>query len=226
VTATSKNHGIARLSIPEQIAESLQQRILSGEIGEGEQLVQEALAQEYAVSRMPVREALRQLEAAGLVAFRMHKGAVVTSVPVEQIAELFDLRVVLECDLLARALPKLTDAHLAAAGAILDQLEQAYADGEVSQWGALNWAFHQSLYVAAERVQTLALAQSVNVQTDRYIRLQLLLSHALEGADAEHRELLRLCAERAVKPTVAYLRDHIARTGATLVKTIAANREG
>ncbi len=225
MNANQPQRGIKRLSIPEMIAESLQQRILSGEFKEGDQLVQEAIAQEYDVSRMPVREALRQLEATGLVDFKMHKGAVVTSVPLAQIAELFDLRVLLEGDLLAHAVPKLTHDDLVIAADFLDQLERAYLDGEVGKWGELNWQFHRSLYLASGRVQTLALVQSVNIQTDRYIRLQLSLTGGLEGAEAEHRELLRLCAARETRAAVAYLRTHIRNAGAELVKTISRSRD-
>ena len=218
------DRGIKRLSIPEAVAESLQQRILSGEFKEGDALVQEALAQEYKVSRMPIREALRQLEATGLVAMHMHKGAVVTSVPLDQIGELFDLRVLLECDLLTHALPRMTRAHLTAARELLLQLEAAYQNREVSLWGELNWQFHRSLYVAADRVQTLGLVQTVNIQTDRYIRLQLLLTQAIEGAEAEHRELLRLCEARDVKAAVAFLRTHIRDAGANLLQVLSKYR--
>jgi DNA-binding GntR family transcriptional regulator len=222
--ASRPDRGIKRLSIPEAVAESLQQRILSGEFKEGDALVQEALANEYQVSRMPIREALRQLEAIGLVRMQMHKGAVVTSVPLDQIGELFDLRVLLECDLLSHALPRITDAHLATARELLLQLEAAYKTGEISRWGELNWQFHRSLYVAADRVQTLGLVQTVNIQTDRYIRLQLLLTQAIEGAEAEHRELLRLCEARDVRSAVPFLRKHIRDAGANLLEVLARYR--
>jgi DNA-binding GntR family transcriptional regulator len=218
------DRGIKRLSIPEAVAQSLQQRILSGEFKEGDALIQEALANEYQVSRMPIREALRQLEATGLVAMQLHKGAVVTSIPLEQIAELFELRALLEGDILAHSLPKMADSDLDAARAIIVQLEQAYDAGEVSRWGELNWQFHRSLYLAANRVQTLALIQTVNIQTDRYIRLQLLMTDAIAGAEAEHQELLQLCAAREVKPAVAFLRKHIRDAGANLVRAISESR--
>src|SRR5689334_7635278 len=101
------HYKIKRQSLPETLAESLRDRILSGEINEGDALIQDALAREYDVSRMPVREALRQLEALGLVAIQIHRGAVVTSIPTEQIAELFDLRALLECEILRCAIPRI-----------------------------------------------------------------------------------------------------------------------
>ena len=221
---TAVNHQIKRQSLPETLAESLRERILNGEFKEGDALIQDALALEYNVSRMPVREALRQLEAGGLVAMRIHKGAVVTSIPTGQIEELFELRAILECDLLARAIPKLTDEDLSASREILALLEASYERRDVASWGRLNWEFHRSLYGSADRAQTLTIVQGINVQTDRYIRLQLLLTHGLDQAEEDHREILRLCAARDVKGAVAYLRTHILNAGRGLVAALRTSR--
>jgi DNA-binding GntR family transcriptional regulator len=218
------NHRIKRQSLPEALAESLRERILNGEFKEGDPLIQEAIAEEYEVSRMPVREALRQLEASGLVILKTHKGAVVTSIPTEQIGELFELRAMLECDILARAIPQLTDEHLTASEEVLKHLEDAYGRNDVKAWGRLNWEFHRSLYVPANRIQSLALVQSINIQTDRYIRLQLLLTHAIADAEKEHREILRLCVARDVKRAVPYLRRHILDAGKSLLVAIGQSR--
>ena len=216
---------IKRLGLPEAIAASLQERILNGELREGDALIQDAIAREYETSRMPVREALRQLEAAGLAVMKLHKGAVVTSLPAEQIAELFDLRAQLECDVLMRAIPRLTDDHLADSRAILKQLETSYQRRDIASWGRLNWEFHRSLYLAADRVQTLSILQGINLQTDRYIRLHLLLTRAIDKAEKEHRELLRLCALRDVARAVPYLREHISSASRTLLVALRKSRD-
>lgn len=221
-----KGHAIRRLGFPERLAESLQERILSGEFKEGEQLIQEAIALEYDVSRMPVREALRQLEARGLVEMKLHKGAVVTSVPIEQIAELFDLRAILEVDLLTHALPQMTPADLDRASTVLEDLETAYHQADTARFGELNWAFHRSLYLPSQRVQTLGIVQSINVQTDRYIRLQLAISHSSTEAETEHRQLLELCAQGNVKAAVTLLKRHILETGRSLIASLVHARAG
>ncbi|KAJ10347.1 GntR family transcriptional regulator [Pseudomonas aeruginosa] len=217
MTASRK---IKRQSLPETLAESLRERILNGEFKGGEPLVQEAIAAEYGVSRMPVREAFRQLEAAGLIATQIHKGAVVTSIPAEQISELFDLRALLECQLLEHSIPNMSDENLATTREILARLEDAYHRKDVASWGALNWEFHRSLYAGANRVQTLAILQGINVQTDRYIRLQLLLTDAIEDAEVEHREILRLCEARDTERAVLYLRKHILDAGRNLLDAL------
>jgi DNA-binding GntR family transcriptional regulator len=224
-TAPRKSRQIKRQSVPETLRESLQERILSGEIREGDWLIQDAIAEEYDVSRMPVREALRQLEACGLVVMRTHRGAIVTSIPTEQVEELFELRATLECEVLGLALPRMTDLDIAEARSILDRLDASYVQGDMGSWGHLNWAFHRRLYEPAARIQTLNILQGINLQVERYVRLHLLLTaRGVDEAVHEHRELLRLCAVRNADEAVAYLRRHILGTGRNLVTALRSHR--
>lgn len=224
--ALSASHRIKRLSLPAALAESLRERILNGEFKEGDALVQEVIAAEYDVSRMPVREAFRELEASGLISLKVHKGAVVTAVPTEQIGELFDLRALLECRLLAESVPLMTAEHLAIAKSLLVELDDAYHNGDVGRWGGLNWEFHKSLYLAANRAQTLSIVQGINTQTDRYIRLQLLLTGAIADAEKEHHEMLQLCEARDVDAVVPYMRKHILGAKEHLLMALKKSRAG
>jgi DNA-binding GntR family transcriptional regulator len=225
-TQAPSKHRLNRQSLPDALARSLQERILNGEFKEGDALIQEAIAAEYECSRMPVREAFRQLEATGLVVSKIHKGFVVTSLPVEQITELFELRAILECDILSRAIPKMTSEDIDASQLILNQLETSYRERDMSRWGALNFEFHKSLYVPADRVQTMGLIQSINIQTDRYIRLQLLLTDAFKDAEVEHRHLLKLCSDGDVKAAIPYLKKHILNAGNDLLAALKEKRSG
>jgi len=219
-----KSRQIKRQSVPETLRDSLQERILSGEIREGDWLIQDAIAEEYDVSRMPVREALRQLEACGLVVMRTHRGAIVTSIPTEQVAELFELRATLECEVLRRAVARMTERDIAQARSILEQLDASYTQADMGSWGRLNWAFHRRLYEPAGRIQTLNILQGINLQIDRYVRLHLLLTQGAKEAVREHHELLRLCAAHATDKAVAYLKKHILGTGTNLVTALHAHR--
>lgn len=218
--AAGRSQPIKRQSVPEAVAASLRGRILAGEFKDGEQLRQEAIANEYEVSRMPVREALRQLEAEGLVRLQTHKGAIVTALSPKEVAELFDLRVLLETELLQVAIPKMADPDFAASEAAVTRLEAAYHQRDVSGWGGLNWEYHRSLYAPADRPQTMALALTINNQTDRYVRLQLLLTGELDRAEREHRELLLLCRKGSVRLAAAFLKRHILDTKAALLRAM------
>ena len=85
---------LRRQTLASLTLDSLRERILRGHFPEGEPLRQDAIADELGVSRIPVREALRQLESEGLVTFQPHRGAVVSTLSLDEIAELFEIKVV------------------------------------------------------------------------------------------------------------------------------------
>tara|TARA_Y100001963_G_C6759806_1_gene438867 strand:- start:594 stop:1244 length:651 start_codon:yes stop_codon:yes gene_type:complete len=195
------------------VVEAIREKILTGAIKAGEPLRQAALADELKVSRIPVREALLQLEAEGLVEFEAHKGATATKLSAEQVTELFELRALLECELLRLAIPNLTEAELAQSEQLLQQMASAFHDvGTKSSWSELNTRFHLSLYKAADRPLTFEIVQNLIVNSDRYIRVHLLLAGGINKADPEHSALLNFCRKRQVKEACQLLHNHI--TGA------------
>ncbi|MBY5922325.1 GntR family transcriptional regulator [Ferrimonas balearica] len=204
------------------VVEVLREKILSGEIKAGEPLRQSALATELNVSRIPVREALLQLEAEGLVRFEAHKGATATELSVTQVDELFELRALIEPALLARSIPNLTQSQLSLAEDYLEQLESAFqAENAVNSWSELNTLYHLSLYAGADRPHTLEVVKGLNTNSDRYIRLQLLLAGGIPRAEQEHRTLLELCRSGDIDAATTLLRGHIEHA-AEGVKTLVA----
>src|SRR3546814_8898513 len=81
----------------------------------------------------------------------------------------------------------------------LDGLEESYRKEDISAWGRLHWAFHRRLYEPARRPRTLAMLQATHLQTERYIRLYLLMTEGRAGAARDNRELLRTCAHRDIE---------------------------
>lgn len=189
--------------------DTLRQRILSGEWPDGTQLRQEALSRELGVSRVPVREALRQLEAEGLVRIIERRGAVVSQLSLPEIVELLRVRVLLECDMLLEAIPRQTAADIAAAEVLLARFDVALKNQDVATWGLLNASFHLALYQAAGRPQTLALIAQLHNRTDRYTRMQILLTGFNDRAHLEHNHLLELCRQKDAISAAAFLKQHI-----------------
>jgi DNA-binding GntR family transcriptional regulator len=215
---------VQRRTVTDAVADALRQRILAGDLREGENLRQDALADELGVSRIPIREAFRQLEAEGLVTILPHRGAVVSTLSLDEIAELFDLRALIEPDLLKRAIPRMTPADTAAAAGILAEYERSLSALDVHAWGELNSRFHAALYRPAGRARSLALAGSLLGNTDRYTRLQLVLTAGTERARAEHAELLDLCRRGEAGKAAALLKRHILAAGRDLLEFLRANR--
>jgi DNA-binding GntR family transcriptional regulator len=205
----SRGRGLRRQSLPLDLAEELRERILRGEFGDGAVLRQEALAERYGVSRVPVREALRLLEGEGLVTLHTHRGAVVAALSPSQISELYDLRAMLEKDLIVRAIPNARPEDAARAEQVLAQLDAAFAGQVIHAWGVLNFEFHRALYLPSGRERTLSLAQSINTLTERYLRIQLSLTRDFAESQAEHRELLKLYRAGKAREAGAFIERHI-----------------
>jgi DNA-binding GntR family transcriptional regulator len=204
--------------------EAIRDRILHGDYAEGTALRQDAIAAELGVSRIPVREALRQLEAEGMVTFRPHVGAVVSSFSLDEIRELFELRAVIEADLLRRAFPHLTEVEVAHAERVLDQYEAALAEGDVRVWGTLNWQFHSTLYLPARHPISISVVQQLHNHSDRYQRMQLKLTHGETRANREHRAILGAVREREEQHAISLLSSHILGAGRGLVEFLRKQR--
>ena len=202
----AEGNAIRRQTTVTLVADELRRRIMSGLLPEGQQLRQEALAADLGVSRIPVREALRQLEAEGFVSIASHRGAVVSKLSLEEIAELFDLRIRLECWLLGLAVPLMRDSDVRDAEAALEAM---ISNRKIENWGQLNWDFHATLYAPSGRAATLRILRRISENMDRYIRLQISLTSGQLKAHREHKQLLQLCRAGNVSGAVAALEQHI-----------------
>lgn len=131
--------------LTQQLVEALREKILSAELTPGERLVEERLSEEFSVSRVPVREALRQLAASGLVIIEPRKGASVAQFNMHLLRELVEVRATLEA-LNARLAAKRHDPHqIAALQTLLDEGVQRANTGDADVLGELNTKFHVAL---------------------------------------------------------------------------------
>src|SRR5206468_2365830 len=154
-----------------------------------------------------------QLEAEGLVTFNPHRGAIVSSLSIEQIWELFELRAGIESDLIRRAIPHMTPEDDARAAEILDAYELALDGGRVAAWGSLNWRFHSTLYAPANREFTMSIVSKLHQHSDRYLRMQLALTHGETQARREHRAIAVAARKRDAAKSAHLMRDHIIGAG-------------
>lgn len=214
-----------RRTITDQVTEDLRSRILTGDFPAGYQLRQDAIAGEYNVSRIPVREALQRLDAEGLVSFQPHKGAIVSQLSLDEIEELFEVRKLLECELLRYAVPRLTPADLKSVEDILKVYDEAFRAGDVAKWGELNREFHDRLYRASNRPKTLEIVRMIGNNTVRFTQAQLALSGATDRAEREHHQILEACKAGNVDEAVALLANHIQSSADSLMECLRKARE-
>lgn len=198
------------------IIDRLRQEILRGDHRPRTQLKQDALAATYGVSRIPVREALLQLESEGLVRIEPHRGAVVTSLSRDEVEDIFALRLLLEPRLLRSSVPALTGEDLAR----LDRLHQAFdtaiEQGDAGRWGRLNAELHLAMYSRTNQPRSYAIVANLLQTSERYTRLQLATRQAWLRARREHADLVALCRAGDADRAAASLEAHIATVHADL----------
>ena len=224
--APRKSDAIPRQSLAAAVVERLRDKILHGELREGEQLRQDAIAAEFQISRIPVREALSHLAAEGLITIVANRGAVVSALSPDEIMQLFETRAVLECYMLRQAIANFTEKDFQAAEEILHQFEESLEnDADVKSWGQWNWAFHSALYAPANRPVMLSFLKTLNNNCDRYTRLHLVFTRELHVAGKAHHELLDAC--RTKNPDIASdaLWKHITTSGEYLKEFIQRHRQ-
>jgi len=144
--------------------EILRARILSGELAAHATLREQALAQELGVSRTPVREALRRLDAAGLVEFVPNRGATVLAWSCEQIRETYFVRASLESRAAGLAAARIQPTELKLLALLIERMEPFVLSTEdvgIATLARLNAQFHHTVVTAADSTQLLALTQSV-----------------------------------------------------------------
>lgn len=223
--ASPARGGVPRKTVAMLVLEAIRDRILHGDYPEGTPLRQDAIAAELGVSRIPVREALRQLEAEGLVSFSPHVGAIVSTLSLDEIREVFELRALIEADLLRRAFPHLTREVLDRAEAVLDDYEEALEKGDVRAWGTLNWLFHSTLYLPERHPLAINIVQQLHNHSDRYQRMQLKLTHGETRANREHRAILSAVREGEQQHAISLLSSHILGAGRGLIEFLRSQRE-
>jgi DNA-binding GntR family transcriptional regulator len=187
-------------SVEEAVTDALREAILSGDLGPGQRLAQVALSEALGVSRIPLRDALRRLEAEGLVEIRGRAGAHVSSLDAGELAEVFDMRILLEpeCARLAvDALPDDAVEHLVALSVEMDETA-----GDPVRGSQTRTAFYAELYTYAARPRMRT--------TILELRALVHVHHRIAGGHTHGHDELRACiAERDGAAAAAFTRRHL-----------------
>jgi DNA-binding GntR family transcriptional regulator len=213
----------------DRLASTIQARILSGEIASNTRLRQETLAAEFGVSRTPIREALRKLQSAGVVALEPRKGAVVHGPTARQVREAYLVRAELEGLAAELATPRMGDAELdrlrdAQAHfrhSIEDVIARRRRNGETaewsdeSEWEQANNVFHQVIQEAAGNRQLLSAIAHLHRSFPRHLTWSALSknSHLLAENIEEHRRILDAIETRDAQGARTEMAAHVRSAG-------------
>ncbi|WP_449430353.1 GntR family transcriptional regulator [Pseudomonas putida] len=197
------------------IEERLRSAILDGRLPPGTAVRQQELATLFGVSRMPVREALRQLEAQSLLKVETHKGAVVAPLIGEDAVETYALRVLLESEALRLSIPLLDADDIARARGYIQQLESETRHAEL---GRLNRLFHMTLYGKAQNRKLLRLIENELNEEERFLRFHLSSMGLGKLTQDDHNALADAASDKLVDEAVKVLEKHL-NTAARVIRS-------
>lgn len=204
----------------EYVADVLREAIVTGAIKEGEPLGQEELGARFRVSRAPIREALRLLEAQGLVESTPHRGSRVVTLKKDEMVEIFEIRAALEALALRRSVPALTKPILDAAAKILKEMD---AQTNIDRYIELHRRFHLTLYSQAGN-RLLALINQQFDAAERYLRLEVTTLENIKDSQGSHSKMLLACRNGDIAGAVSYV-SYVANTGHEVAKSLNKARE-
>ncbi len=202
-------------TLAEKAFKTLHSAIITGQLRPGARLPIEELAELLEMSPMPIREAVRRLDAAGLVENIPHRGARVTELSVTDLAEVYEARLVLEVLAIRHAAERFSASHEAEARRSLAALKKMSDDNSAAT-SAAHEVFHLALYAAAESAWLLRLIRPVWETSERYC-LEVPECRQLVARTAEHDEILQACVARDPDRAALALHDHLATTANNIV---------
>ena len=190
----------------QEVAELLRERIFSHELSPGSWIDELKLAEEYGISRTPLREALKVLATEGLVTMKVRRGAYVTEVSDTDLSDVYHLLALLESDAAGVVAEKATQVQLKELQDLHDQLEKSLGNRE--RFFEINEAFHMRLLeIASNRWRDQMVADLRKVlKLNRHN--SLLKSGRTEESLAEHRAVMQALAARDVNAAVQCMREH------------------
>ena len=204
------------------VSDTLRRAILRGQFSPGQLMPQEEIAKQFGISRAPVRDALRRLEAEGLIVMHPHRGAEVAKLTAEDVEEVFLIRESLETTALRLSVPRMTEADFSLAHTVLNQMD---VDGDTAHMAELNWAFHESLYQASGLPRLLSMIRNLNNNALPYHHLGFVAVDIKQISQLGHREILKACMERREADAVAALVKHLRDNGNLIVGHLREQRQ-
>jgi len=209
---------VQRQSLESQTYETMRRAILRGDLPAGRRLVQGELAAELGTSRIPVRDALKRLEADGLVTVDGRGTYVVNSFGPDDVREIYDLRFLLEPYAVERAMEHLEEAEIAELGELVDRMEAAAMDGDGKAYVQLNQDFHMRLYEASGHQRLIRMVRSL--WSSRPLFDPIESRGGFDDSVSEHRDIMRAIVEGDVAAARTAVEEHITASSTSLQQRV------
>lgn len=214
---------LRRVSLPDLAYEHLREAILSGRLGSGEAIRQDEVAARLGVSRIPVREALRRLDAEGLAVLHQHRGYYVASLSRAEINDVFETQLLLEEHAGFVAATRRTDADTADLEACLERLDRLIeaTPFDIAEFGRRNSEFHERLVAASRRPYLSRMLRILHDSIERYARMGASLIAELKDSQREHHAIMDAFRAGDAAAVARLCRAHRENTHRRLVERLA-----
>lgn len=203
---------IEQVSLSHQVATKLRTEILSGAIEPGAPIVVRDLVERLGVSHIPIREALRALEAESLVVSRPGQSVIVSGVDLDELLDLYRLRRLIEVDAIRRAFPHYTAEFLDEARSIYEELLRLAPSQADSRWWAVHRRYHWCFLEPGLTPWSTKLLTLVWQTSERYQRLYILVFGSVEEANVEHDRVLAVASSGDLDSFIDAWLHHLGRT--------------
>jgi len=174
----------------EQLGEEIEERIVTGQYRPGMRLDEQDLADEFGVSRTPIREALIHLASAGMIEMRPRRGAIVAQVSATRLCEMFEVMAELEAMCGRLAARRITPAEQAELLEAHRACEAARAADDPDAYYRLNEVFHRRIYRASHNAFLSEQAEALHRRLRPYRRLQLRVRNRMNTSYSEHQAIV------------------------------------
>jgi len=201
--------GHSRRTRAERLREALADDILTGRLPPGARLDETVLAERFGVSRTPVREALKQLAATGLVALQPHKGAVAAAPGPERLIEMFEALAELESTCARLAAIKMSAPERRRLEAMHDMLQEPVMAGDCERYHGLNREFHALVHVGSHNGVLAEIADGLRLRLGPFSRAQFRNPGRLAQSHAEHHAVVTAILRGAGGDAGEAMRRHI-----------------
>jgi DNA-binding GntR family transcriptional regulator len=208
-----------------RLREALEDDIVAGRLRPGQRLDEVSLAERFGVSRTPIREALIQLSASGLVDIRPRRGAHVTLLGPRELVESFELMAEIEASCARLAAARMSAADRAAIAAAHAECREAVAAGDDAAYYPANAVFHAAIYAATGNRVLGAEALRLQRALQPYRRLQLKVPRRMDASFAEHEAILEALFAGDGATAAERLRAHVLVQGERFMSLLAALEE-
>lgn len=195
----------------EDVAERLRAQIFAHELAPGSWLDEQSLAQQFGISRTPMREAIKVLASEGLVTTKMNRGAYVTEVDRRDLEQIFTVLSLLEGEAAKETASKATEEELNLLDNLHHRLEKTAADRDVEQFFEINVKFHELIQDIASNTWMNGVIADLRKVLKLQRRDSLTRTGRLQSSLLEHREILQAILKRDPTAAEAAMRKHLAQ---------------